>query len=197
MEIINLTPHSVIVVNDTGRTEYPPCRPEDLPRATEGACPAGSAVWSMDGDGQRAYETQLALAATGLVGDIAYLGVTGLPPIAPAGCAALSRCYIVSIVTVLGALAAGRCIDDMLVPTGQVRGPDGRIVGCTGLTPAPVAVGPMIRSITDGATASLITAMRRARDERDKTKAALDRALTTLRGDDRGEYEAVIAVLQA
>jgi hypothetical protein len=158
--IINLTPHPVTIVrrcpDPSGppdaiiehRTEYPPCAPADLPRATEGTDAGDMALSDSASDGQGGYENARSLRDTGLVDFVGYTGVEGLPDV-PSGdrMFGLTTFRIVSIVTVIGALAAGRGIEDLLVPMGQVRDAQGRVVGAMGLAPASSLLAPMYRAI--------------------------------------------------
>lgn len=134
VEIRNLTPHPITIIRRCPdphgppeailerRTEYPACAPADLPRAVEAlAAPLSDP----------------ALMRTGLIEHVGYVGVTGLPEYT------LGRYWIVSIVTAIGALAARRTADDLLVPTGQVRDAQGRVIGATGLAPAKGLLRPM------------------------------------------------------
>lgn len=148
--IINLTPHPVTIHRpDRDPVTYPACSPADLPRATEAPDKGwGCMELSESGDGQAGYENAVSLQSTGLVDSVGYNGVEGLPDIPPDerafGCTTFR---IVSIVTAIGALAAGRDIVDLLVPMGQVRDANGRIIGATGLAPAATLLTPMYRAI--------------------------------------------------
>lgn len=138
--IRNLTPHPVTIVRASTTVTYPACDPADLPRATE-----GRSVPHTEEDGQDCHDRGLALHFTGVVDDIGYTGVDGLPLLVPV---LPSEYLIVSVVTAIGALAAGRPIRDLLVPMGQMRGADGRIIGATSLAPAETLLAPMLRSVT-------------------------------------------------
>lgn len=147
--IKNLTPHPVTIVRD-GRdpVTYPPCAPNDLPRATESEERGEMALINAASDGQGGYETGVALDGTGLVDWSGYTGVSNLPDFLPGErMFGISQFYIVSIVTAIGALAAGRGIEDLLVPSGQVRDATGRIIGATGLAPATSLLSPMYRAL--------------------------------------------------
>lgn len=165
--ITNLTPHPVTIVRD-GRNPvtYPPCTPNELPRATESVMERGDmALTNAASDGQGGYETGVALAGTGLVDWIGYDGVFGLPAFLPGErMFGISQFYIVSIVTAIGALAAGRGIEDLLVPSGQVRDATGRIIGATGLAPATSLLSPMYRAIVGPMRAEI----RHALDQRNE-----------------------------
>jgi hypothetical protein len=144
--ITNLTPHPVTLIRDGRTTVYPACTPGDLPRAVE--APTARGLDLIHDDTQGSYGCSIALASTGVVDNVGYVGVEGLPPLSAdeiaLGC---TRFSIVSIVTVLGAIAAGRPTCDLLVPMGQVRDAAGRIVGCTGLAPADTLLTPMAAAL--------------------------------------------------
>lgn len=158
------------------RTEYPACAPADLPRAIESTVmrSSGGAVFAAPGsrddgqpaelqrinigdmalsdsgsDGQGGYENSGSLQSTGLVDFFGYVGVENLPEVSVGDrMFGLTTFRIVSIVTALGALAAGRGIEDLLVPMGQVRDDNGRIVGASGLAPATSLLTPLYRALT-------------------------------------------------
>lgn len=147
--IINLTPHPVTIIRPgTDPVTYPACAPADLPRVTEGPDTGEMALTDSASDGQGGYENAVWLRSTGLVDFVGYTGVEGLPEV-PANdrMFGLDTFRIVSIVTAIGALAAGRGIEDLLVPMGQVRDDKGRIIGATGLAPAASLLAPMYRAI--------------------------------------------------
>jgi hypothetical protein len=150
MQIVNLTPHPITILRQLGtrsiRVDYPACSPDRLPRATEQPTPPVLGVFpELPGDdSQRAHDILSQLGETGLVDYIGYFGVEGLPPV---GADQIGTCYIVSVVTVIGAVAAGRPIIDLLIPMGQVRGADGRIIGATALAPAESLLRPMAASL--------------------------------------------------
>lgn len=168
MSITNLTPHTVTIIRSIPDPQgppdarinmtltYEPDRSRPLPRATEGQTSAPMTL-TETGDGQAEYSTCGSLMRL-LGADPAdkrimsipevttgYTGVEGLPEI-PVGEAAfgLEHFYIVSIVTVLGALVAGRPIAHLLVPTGQIRDESGRIIGAAGLAWAPYVVAGVV-----------------------------------------------------
>lgn len=177
IKIVNLTPHPVTIIrvcpDPSGppqaeivhRTEYPACAPADLPRAVESAAfatpgsPDGPAQLQNIGigdpalsdsgsDGQGGYENARSLTDTGLVDFLGYVGVDGLPDPEPGTrMFGLTTFRIVSIVTVLGAIAGGRGIEDLLVPMGQVRDAQGRVIGATSLAPASSLLTPLHRRI--------------------------------------------------
>lgn len=148
MNIINLTPHPITIIRGEHRTEYPACAPADLPRATEVPDNGEMALTDSGSDGQGGYENIVSLRSTGLVDLVGYAGVEGLPDNSVADrMFGLTTFRIVSIVTAIGALAAGRGIEDLLVPMGQVRDDKGRIIGATGLAPASSLLAPMYRAI--------------------------------------------------
>jgi hypothetical protein len=182
--ITNLTPHPVTIhrtrPSDTGApadrepyvVTYPACATEALPRATEGPDGGDMAMTRSDGQGQ--YENSLTFSRLGIIDEIAYVGVEGLPPLSPADqMFGVSSFSIVSIVTVIGALAAGRGIEDLLVPVGQVRDAAGRVIGATGLAPATSLMSAMYRTVVAPIRAELMEALR----ERNAARAEI-RALT-------------------
>lgn len=147
--IVNLTPHPVTIIRP-GREPaiYPACSPADLPRATEAVVSPDMGLTDSASDGQGGYENSVALADTGLVDTLGYTGVEGLPPCSPGDrMFGVPSFKIVSVVTAIGALAAGRGIEDLLVPMGQVRDASGRVVGATSLAPAASLLTPMYRAI--------------------------------------------------
>ena len=160
INIVNLTPHPVTIIrrcpDPNGppeaiiehRTEFPACLPSDLPRATEVQESGDLALTDSGSDGQGGYENSVSLQGTGLVDFVGYAGVEGLPDV-PAydRMFGLTTFRIVSIVTAIGALAAGRGIEDLLVPMGQVRDDKGRIIGATGLAPATSLLAPLYRAL--------------------------------------------------
>lgn len=180
MQIINLTPHPVTIIrrcpDPNGppdaiiehRTEYPACAPADLPRATEVPDNGDMALTDSGSDGQGGYENIVSLRSTGLVEFVGYAGVEGLPEV-PASdrMFGLTTFRIVSIVTVIGALAAGRGIEDLLVPMGQVRDDKGRIIGATGLAPAASLLAPLYRRVVAPYQANTIKAL----EERNEARA--------------------------
>lgn len=158
MNIVNLTPHPVTIIRSVPdpvgspadrteiRVEYTACKPDQLPRATEG--PVASLTLGLlpdlpGDDTQGMYAQAIALAETGLVDAIGYVGVEGLPEPDHRTYEAPQTTYIVSIVTAIGALAAGRYLGDLLVPCGQVRDATGRVIGATGLASAERLLTPM------------------------------------------------------
>jgi hypothetical protein len=158
--IINLTPHPITIIrrcpDPNGppeaiiehRTEYPACAPADLPRATEGPDNGDMCLTDSGSDGQGGYENIRSLRSTGLVEFVGYVGIEGLPEVPSSDrMFGLTTFRIVSIVTAIGALAAGRGVEDLLVPMGQVRDDKGRIIGATGLAPASSLLAPMYRAI--------------------------------------------------
>lgn len=181
MNIINLTPHTVTIIrrcpDPNGppeailetRTEYPACAPGDIPRATESPDNGDMCLTDSGSDGQGGYENICSLRSTGLVEFVGYSGVEGLP-VVPASdrMFGLDTFRIVSIVTAIGALAAGRGIEDLLVPMGQVRDDKGRIIGATGLAPAASLLAPMYRRIVAPYQQATIKAL----DERNAARAS-------------------------
>jgi hypothetical protein len=164
VNIKNLTPHPITIIrrcpDPNGppdavvehRTEYPACSPGDIPRATESLVDGIGDMRLTDSgsDGQGGYENARALTESGLVDFVGYSGVEGLPEVSAADrMFGLKEFRIVSIVTAIGALAAGRGIEDLLVPMGQVRDDKGRIIGATGLAPASSLLTPMYRRIVE------------------------------------------------
>ena len=162
INIINLTPHPITIVrrcpDPNGppdaivehRTEYPACAPSDIPRAMEAPVDGVGDMCLTDSasDGQGGYENAHSLSKTGLVDFVGYAGVEGLPEVSATDrMFGLTEFHIVSIVTAIGALAAGRGIEDLLVPMGQVRDDKGRIIGATALAPASSLLTPMYRAI--------------------------------------------------
>ena len=159
--ITNLTPHPVTIIRRCDdpngppdaiveqRTEYPARAPGELSRATEAHERGDMCLTDAASDGQGGYETACALDRTGLIDWTGYVGVAGLPDFVPGDrMFGVGTFYIVSIVTVLGALAAGRGVEDLLVPSGQVRDASGRVIGATGLAPASALLSPMYRAVT-------------------------------------------------
>jgi hypothetical protein len=193
--IVNLTPHPVTIIrrcpDPNGppdaiiehRTEYPACSPADLPRATEGPDAGDMCLTDSGSDGQGGYENTISLRSTGLVEFLGYTGVDGLPDPEPGErMFGFGTFRIVSIVTAIGALAAGRGIEDLLVPMGQVRDATGRVIGATNLAPAASLLAPMYRALVRPYHDSTIEALR----ERNAARAELgpgweDRALERLR----------------
>lgn len=154
--IINLTPHPVTIIRP-GRepVTYPACAPGDLPRATEAPVHADMRLTDRASDGQGGYANAVSMQDTGLVDQVGYVGVDGLPALsADERMFGVATLRIVSIVTAIGALAAGRGIEDLLVPMGQVRDTAGRIIGATGLAPATSLLTPMYRALVGGLTCS-------------------------------------------
>ena len=151
MKIVNLTPHPITIIRSDTRVEYPACAPAELPRATEADIGYGGSEMALTNggsDGQGGYENAATLQSTGLVNFVGYTGVENLPDFAPGErMFGVSTFYIVSIVTAIGALAADRGIEDLLVPMGQVRDANGRIIGATGLAPATSLLTPMYQRI--------------------------------------------------
>lgn len=184
--IINLTPHPVTIIrrypDPNGppdatiehRTEYPACDPADLPRAIESdsfgdrKIIIGDMCLSDSGsDGQGGYENAVSLANTGLVDFVGYVGIEGLPEVATHDrMFGLTTFRIVSIVTVIGALAAGRGIEDLLVPMGQVRDDKGRIIGATSLAPASSLLTPLYQRIVRPYAERELEALRQRNDAR-------------------------------
>lgn len=170
MKITNLTPHPVTIIrrcpDPNGppdaiietRTEFTACDPADLPRAIESADMGEMALTDSGSDGQGGCENINSLRSSGLVEFVGYSGVTGLPEVSDR-MFGLIEFRIVSIVTVIGALAAGRGIEDLLVPMGQVRDNKGRIIGATGLAPASSLLSPLYRSIVKPYQESTIKAL--------------------------------------
>lgn len=182
--IVNLTPHPVTIIrrcpDPNGppdaiiehRTEYPACAPSDLPRAIEARVEGVGDMCLTDAasDGQGGYENARSLRSTGLVDFTGYTGVEGLPVVSESDrMFGLVTFRIVSIVTVLGALAAGRGIEDLLVPMGQVRDVNGRIIGATALAPASSLLTPMYRAITAPYQSQILDALH----ERNAARSAL------------------------
>jgi hypothetical protein len=176
INIVNLTPHPVTIYRthpaDTGApadreplppVTYPACAPADLPRAIETPMTgAGCMQLAVSGDTQDAYENHWSMVHTGVVDFAGYSGVENLPDLSPAGYSGVDnlpdlspeeRAFgcttfrIVSIVTAIGAIAAGRPIVDLLIPMGQVRDTSGRIIGATALAPASGLLTPMAEKI--------------------------------------------------
>lgn len=150
-EIINLTPHPVTIIRPGAQpVTYPACAPDDLPRAVDGPHDGVMMLWE-SGDGQAGYANGWSLASTGVVdSNIGYVGVEGLPELTDGELAfGVRQFLIVSIVTAIGALASGRPIVDLLIPMGQVRGKDGRIIGATGLSPACDLLAPLVQRVLD------------------------------------------------
>lgn len=164
IKIVNLTPHPVTIIRSTpGQTGsgivYPACPPDQLPRAIEiasGGPAIGALVGIPNDDSQVAYDVSVSLQSTGLVDCVGYSGLSGMPDFAGTWADGIETHYIVSIVTAIGAIAAGRSVMDMLIPMGQVRDETGRIVGATGLAPAESVLGPMVTAISERATGPVL-----------------------------------------
>lgn len=177
MKITNLTPHTVTIIrrcpDPNGppeaivehRTEFPACDPADIPRALEVPDSGDMCLTDSGSDGQGGYENINSLRSTGLVDFVGYSGVSGLPDV-PASdrMFGLTEFRIVSIVTAIGALAAGRGIEDLLVPMGQVRDERGRIIGATSLAPASSLLAPMYRAIVKPYNEQIAEAHRQRHD---------------------------------
>lgn len=171
--IVNLTPHPVTIIR-AGRepVTYPACAPADLPRAIE--APVDADMYLTDGgsDGQGGYENAVAMHESGLVDQVGYTGVEGLPDFLPGErMFGVSTLRIVSIVTAIGALASGRGIEDLLVPMGQIRDAQGRIIGAAGLAPASSLLTPMYRAIVAPHHASMMEALRERNEAREALRA--------------------------
>jgi hypothetical protein len=163
MQIVNLTPHPVTIIRSipdpTGApadriessTTYPACAPADLPRAIETPRPDnGCMELSVSGDTQDAYANAVSMSASGVVDSVGYSGVESLPDLTPNERAfGVDTFRIVSIVTAIGALAAGRPIVDLLVPMGQIRDATGRIIGASALAPASALLSPMAERLIE------------------------------------------------
>lgn len=147
-KIVNLTPHPVSIVRGDHSATYPAAAPEDLPTAIDGPVywlPLGSQPHIPGDDSQTSYAILCQLGECPLVDRVGYTGVRGLPPFPSLGLGdGISTAYIVSVVTAIGALAAGRPIYDLLIPSGQVRDAQGRIIGATGLAPAECVLGRLM-----------------------------------------------------
>ena len=156
MNIVNLTPHPVTLIRPDGtRREFPACAPVDLPRALESPWTGGLDL--IHDDTQGAYVTAYSYADTGLVDNTGYTGIENLPAISVGAVTnGVQTAYIVSIVTVIGALAAGRPTCDLLVPMGQVRDSSGRVIGATSLGAADVLLDPMARVLDEFLVASVL-----------------------------------------
>ncbi len=102
--IINLTPHVVSVVSETGSivAEYPSM---GVARATQSDSPCGT----LEG-------IPLVRSEFGVV--------EGLPEFVS------GTWYVVSAITATAARTEGRTTEDLLLTSGPVRDADGRIVGC-------------------------------------------------------------------
>lgn len=194
IKIVNLTPHPVTIYrtrpSDAGApadreplppVTYPACAPADLPRAVETPrADAGCMELSVSGDTQDAYENHWSMVHSGVVDFSGYSGVENLPDLPPDerafGCTTFR---IVSIVTAIGALAAGRPIVDLLIPMGQVRDGNGLIIGATGLAPASALLTPAaerIKSWFDESRRLLVErteALRAAREQLDLARGQI------------------------
>lgn len=185
IKITNLTPHPITIIrrcpDPNGppeamiehRTEYPACASADLPRATESPDAGDMCLTDSGSDGQGGYENACSLRSTGLVDFVGYAGVDGLPDVSVGDrMFGLDAFRIVSIVTVIGALAAGRDIEDLLVPMGQIRDAQGRIVGAAGLAPASSLLAPMYRAIVKPYSEQIIEALRERNEARGDMSAS-------------------------
>jgi len=109
VDIVNLTPHPVVVVGDEGQTiaEFPPSG--TVARLSESATPDGA--------------TPSGIPLT----NVALGEIIGLPG------QVTSTLYIVSMPLLMGAIAAEVTRSDLVYPYGQVRDASGRIIGCRSL----------------------------------------------------------------
>lgn len=189
--ITNLTPHPVTIIRpNRDPVTYPACAATDLPRATESAeYPADLAAQFIGApdhkisiglmeladagsDGQGGYENYVTLDKLGFVDFVGYTGVEGLPPLPRSETMfGLGTFRIVSIVTALGALVAGRGIEDLLIPMGQVRDDNGRVIGATGLAPATALLSPLVMRLTHPIRREVVIAL----EERNKARRAAER----------------------
>lgn len=176
IEIRNMTPHAITIIRGDKRVEYPACPAAELPRATESSPLEGDMRLTCSGsDGQGGYANAVAMADSGVVDLVGYDGVDGLPDLSIDELMfGVPRLYIVSIVTAIGALAAGRGVEDLLVPSGQVRDGQGRIIGAAGLAPASSLLTPMLRRILDGRMGSAHASLWHARAEELARRIRLD-----------------------
>ena len=106
MLVVNLTPHALNLVTDSGTVTVPPSGA--VARVTVTREPAGTVT--LDGVSVPLYRTT-------------YGAVEGLPDPAP------DTLYVVSAVVA----AAARDRDDLVVPDDLVRDEQGRVVGARGL----------------------------------------------------------------
>lgn len=160
IKIVNLTPHSVVIIRGTVRTEFPACAPCDLPRALEENVAPDMALTDSGSDGQGGYANASALAETGLVDNIGYTGVTRLAHHEPGELMfGVGTFRIVSVVTAIGCLAKGRGVEDLLIPMGQVRDDAGRVIGATSLAPAAALLTPMYKAIVAPYAAEILRAL--------------------------------------
>lgn len=187
ISIVNLTPHPVTIIR-AGRepVTYPACAPDALPRAIETPMThSGCMELSVSGDTQDAYENHWSMVHAGVVDFVGYSGVDGLPELSATdrafGC---TQFRIVSIVTAIGALAAGRPIVDLLVPMGQVRDAAGRIIGAAGLAPASALLTPIAERLIE-----------MGRSQLEHLRGQLAAARQTLAEIDGGEPERLRASL--
>lgn len=109
MQLINLTPHDVVVVADDGSEQtltYP--RSGLVARAVE----------------RKTSGTPLAEGMSVGTMVVRYQGVENLPdPVSGVG-------YIVSVLTVLVAKSVGRTVKDLYYPGSLVRDLSGNVIGC-------------------------------------------------------------------
>jgi len=147
---INLTPHDVVIRHHGNEPWTCPRADGKTPRAPERPTEPEVSRYSVapGDDTQGAYETTCSLRASGLVSEVSIADVESLPAFDgsnPHG--GHDRFYIVSVTTVLGAIAAGRPIVDLVIPVGQTRDDAGRVDGATGLVPAPLYLQRVIAAI--------------------------------------------------
>lgn len=109
MQILNLTPHVVSVVDENGQVLLS-IPSSGVARATQ----TDEVVGSLEADGQTITVVQTVFGE-----------VVDLPEPAE------GVCIVVSVITANAARAQGRTTDDLLLSSGPVRDSEGRIIGCT------------------------------------------------------------------
>lgn len=125
LKIVNLTPHDVTVVADDGSEQtvtYPP---------------SGAVARAVE---HRALGRSLAQDVSVGTMDVRYDGVEALPYPEP------GVGYIVSVLTVMAALSAGRRTDDLYYPGDPIRDIAGRVIGCRAL----YRLAPALPEVTHG-----------------------------------------------
>lgn len=112
LELVNLTPHDVVIVADDGSEQtltYP--RSGRVARAVEHRTRGRALADNMSVGTMR----------------VRYDGVENLPgPVPGVG-------YVVSVLTAMAAQMTGRGVDDLYYPGGLVRDIAGRVIGCEAL----------------------------------------------------------------
>src|SRR5687768_2728252 len=156
MQIINRTPHEIVILPTGGAASDAPLL--RLPAAPRGEV-ARVEQTTTNVDGRVATVSGVQVP----IGRAEWGTVVGLPEPQP------GVYHVVSVIVVEAAVDAGRPAHDLLVPGDQVRDAGGRIVGCRGLV--------------DGVTASPAMAGRRAQAVADAIHRRLDPEAQNCRPD--------------